>query len=390
MLEWCRYLLERGCKVDVISTDKTMVSKLRAIPDLHVIDFIYIPRDIRPVDDVRAFVQICSLLRREGYDVVHTYTETPGFIGRMAARFAGTPVILNHQGGWPVNKNSPLLQKIVYTSCEYLAILASSRNICVSHAEAQLAHELRIAPRRKLVTIVNGMNPDPFISATRNGAGERMRKALRIPADHLVIGNTGRLVPGKGNEILIRAMACLKSMTADVPFTLLLAGDGTDRQMLEEMTASLGIRKHVRFLGFVRDVPAFLAGIDIFVTPTLSEGLSISLLEAMATARPIVATSIPSNCELIEHGVNGLLAPVNSPERIAREIASYVRRPDLARQCGTASRKRVLEYYTLKRMFMETWGLYIDLLGEKLPDKVSAFGLNKQDVRALHTSIKEN
>jgi glycosyltransferase involved in cell wall biosynthesis len=166
-------------------------------------------------------------------------------------------------------------------------------------------------------------------------------------------------------------MEHLKPSIAGVPFTLLLAGDGPDQGKLEELVNSLGLGEQVRFLGFRTDIPSFLAGLDIFVSPTLREGLSISLLEAMAAAKPIVATSILPNAELIEDEVTGLRVPLRDPEQIARAIARFVREPELARSCGMAARRRVLGSYTIDRMFQETWDLYVDLLSAKQPKKSS-------------------
>jgi len=364
MLKWCEYLLERGHTVDVLSTDKTMVSELRKLPDIQVFDSIFIPREIRPIADLRAFLQIYFLLLRNRYDVVHTYTETPGFLGRIAARLAGVPVIVNHQGGWPINEYSSLFERFLYTPLEYLAILASTKNICVSHAEVHMAHKLHIAPHRKLATIVNGINPDPFITASRNGAGKNIRTRLGIDDKHCLIGSTGRLVPVKDIGTLIRSLKLLKFLVPEIPVTLLLAGAGTDQDKLENLVSSLGLTKEVRFLGFVKDISEFLAGIDIFVTTSLSEGLSISLLEAMAAARPIVASSILPNTELIEHAVTGLIVPVKSPDKTARAIARFIQKPDLAQKCAKQARERILKDYTIDRMFQETWNLYNDLLNE--------------------------
>jgi glycosyltransferase involved in cell wall biosynthesis len=285
----------------------------------------------------------------------------------MAARLAGAPST-HHQAGWAINEFSSLLKRVVYTPFEYLAVLASTKTICVSHADAQQARQFHVAPQHKLVTICNGIEPQPFIDATQNEAGEMMRRELGVPKGHLVIGNTGRLAQQKDNETLIRAMALLKSFTAGAPFILLLAGEGPDRQKLKDLVRSLELGEQVRLLGFRQDIPNFLAGLDIFVNPSLWEGLSISMLEAMAAARPIVTTSILPNAELIEHEVTGLLVLPRSPEHIAQAIARFVREPELAQSCGIAARQRVLEEYTIDRMFQETWDLYLDLLSEKQPE----------------------
>jgi glycosyltransferase involved in cell wall biosynthesis len=365
LLRWCPYLLSRGWQVDILATDPFWVSELEKIPGLKVIEDIYIPRNIAPVRDLYALGQLLALIRRERYDVVHTYTATPGFLGRIAARLIDVPVILHHQAGWTVTDFSSLRERILYTPLEHLATLASTKGICVSHAVEQQGRQLRIAPPNKLVVICNGVEPQPFIAATQNGGRELLRRELGFSDDHLLIGNTGRLSPQKDNGPLIQAMAYLRSLIPDVPFTLLLAGDGPDRQKLEELVCSLELGEQVRLLGFRSDIPTFLAGLDIFVNPSLWEGLSISLLEAMAAAKPIVTTSILPNAELIEHEVTGLLVPPRASEQIAQAIARFAQEPELAHSCGIAARQRVLESYTIERMFQETWDLYLNLLSEK-------------------------
>lgn len=371
LVRWCEYLLSRGWQVDVLATHPMVVAELARIPGLKVIESIYIPRDIAPIRDVQAFIQLLLLFHQQSYDVVHTYTATPSFLGRVAARLVGVPVILHHQAGWTITDFSSPLERVLYTPLEYLATLVSTKSICVSHAVAQQARQLHIAPEHKLVTISNGIESQPFIAATKNGAGKTYRHKFGVPSDHLLIGNTGRLAPQKDNDTLIRAMVCLKSLIGNVPFTLLLAGDGPDRQKLEDLVHSLGLGKQVRFLGFRRDIPAFLAGLDVFVSPSFREGLSISLLEAMAAARPIVTTSILPNAELIEHEVTGLLVPPRSPRQVAEAIARFAREPGLAQGCAIAARQRVMEHYTIDRMFQETWNLYTGLLNEKRPGRAS-------------------
>ena len=371
LLRWCKYLLLRGWQADILATDPFWVSELKKIPGLRVIEDIFIPRSIAPVADLQAGSQLLSLMRRERYDVVHTYTATAGFLGRLAARLANVPVILHHQAGWTVTEFSSWRQRVLYTPLEYLATLVSTKAICVSHAVEQQGRQLKIAPPNKLVVICNGIEPQPFISATQNGCRNLLRRELGFSENHLLMGNTSRLSPQKDIGSLLQAMVHLRSLIPDVPFTLLLAGDGRDRQQAEELVHSLELSKHVRLLGFRNDIPTFLAGLDIFVNPSLWEGLSISLLEAMAAAKPIVTTTILPNAELIEHEITGLLVPPKAPEQIAQAIARFVLEPKLARSCAMAARRRVLECYTIDRMFQETWDLYLNFLSEKQPERMT-------------------
>lgn len=364
LLRWCRYLLSRNVQVDVLVTDPYVVEVFQQIPEINVIDTIMIQRDIDLGKQIRAFRQLLALLQQEQYDVVHTYTATPGFIGRITARLANVPVVLHHQAGWAVNEFSTLTERIIYTPLEYIATLASTRTICVSHADAINARTFRVAPLFRLVTICNGIDPEPFIAATQSNR-QPLRQELGIADDCLIIGNTGRLAQQKDNETLIRSLVPLKRMLNGRSFVLLLAGTGPDRQPLEELAHMLGLTSHVQFLGFRNDIPDFLASLDIFASPSLWEGLSISIMEAMAASRPIVTTTILPNAELIEPEVTGLLVPPRQPEEVAQAIARFAHDPALAQRCATAACERVTSAYTIDRMFDETWELYVDLLARK-------------------------
>lgn len=370
LLRWCRYLVQKGSTVEVLTTDAATISKLRKIVGVRVIDSIYIPREISPRANIRTIFQLLVLMRARKYQVVHTYTATPGFLGRMAARLVGVPVILHHQISWNGADFTSLPKKIFYRPLEALATLASTRSICVSHATVDQARKYHLTPLRKLVTICNGIDPTTYLEAD-SSTRQAIRQEFGISEDTLVIGNTGRLRPQKDNQTLIRAMPHLKSLMPSRPFVLLLAGDGPDRLMLEGIVHSLGISDQVKLLGFRSDIPAFQNSLDVFVNPSLWEGLSISLMEAMAAAKPIVTTSIPPNAELIEHERTGLLVPPKSPKQVAEAIARFVREPELAQRCAKAARERVLKHYTIDRMFQETWDLYVDLLAKWQSESVA-------------------
>ncbi len=371
-LEWSKFLLRQGWQVDVLSTDPTSIAVLRATPGVRVISHIYIPREVALMRDMLSLWQLMRFIRREGYTVVHTGMTTSGFVGRLAAWLARTPIIVHDAQGWPVTAFSPLLEKIVFAPLSYLAGMLSTRVICASHSTAAQASEFHTCPRHKLTVICNGIDPSPFMQAVERDAGRQWRKELHIEEGVLVIGNANRLAPQKDNATLIRAMVHLPALLPGVPFVLLLAGDGPERQQLEALVQALALSNQVRLLGFRRDIPAFIAALDIFVNPSLWEGLSISLLEAMAAARPIVTTTIPPNAELISHEETGLLTEPQAPEQIAQAIARFVHDPELARRCREAAQQRVIQYYTIERMLDETWILYSHLLRTSRTQTVSS------------------
>jgi glycosyltransferase involved in cell wall biosynthesis len=315
LIEWCRFLVDNGSDVHVLSTDTKTIAELRKIPHISIVDWINIPRDVAPVKDGRALAQMWRLMQRECYDVVHTHTSTPGVLGRTAAWIANVPVRFHSAHGWPVTEFSGLKAKLLFTPLENLAARLATRVICVSHAAIAQGARFHLAPTDKMVAVCNGIDPEPFLTPSPSASG-RLRDELGRPADALIVGSCGRLAAQKDYPTLIRAMPFLKRLV-DRPLFLALAGEGPDKHALQRLSQSLGLEDCVRFLGFREEVPEFLHGIDLFVSPSLWEGLSISIMEAMAAGKPIVTTNIPPNAELIVDEITGLLVPTRSPEALA-------------------------------------------------------------------------
>jgi glycosyltransferase involved in cell wall biosynthesis len=359
--EWCNFLLRRGCEVHVLSTDATARDELARVRSLVLLDGILIPRDVELVAQVKAAWQLFRLIARERFDVVHTHTSTPGVVGRIAAWLARTPVRLHTAHGWPVSEYSGFMARLVYGSIERFAGSLSTRVICVSHATQVRGLRYKLAPPQKLVTIRNGIDPTPFMTAHPDAA-ESLRRELGIAPTALLIGTTNRLAPQKDVKTLLRAVARLVELLGSREFVLLLAGEGSETPTLRQLCSSLDIERHVRFLGLRRDIPALLSALDVFVTTSLWEGLSVSVLEAMAAAKPIVATDIEANAEVIEHERTGLVVPVQSPQQVASAIARFAGDSSFAARCGADARRRLLESFTIDRMCAEEWQLYEKLL----------------------------
>jgi hypothetical protein len=141
-IEWAKFLVSQGWRVDVQSTDIQTVAALRSIPDLRVIDHIVIPRAVAFSQDIKALVQLLILMRRNRYDIVHTGMTTAGFVGRLAAWLAATPIILQDAQGWPATEYSSLPERLVYTPLSYVAGMLSTRVMCAGNATAALAYKL--------------------------------------------------------------------------------------------------------------------------------------------------------------------------------------------------------------------------------------------------------
>jgi glycosyltransferase involved in cell wall biosynthesis len=357
ILEWSKYLIQRGWAVDVLTTNELFKKRLGEIGGVRVIDHILIPRGIRLKRQVVALIRTARFMRRERYDVVHTYTANAGFVGRIAARIAGVSKIFHHQAGWPIYEASSSITRGIYGLLEFGAALCGSKCICVSHSVREEGRALLKIPGCRLVTVCNGIDPKRMIRRS-DSAKARLKERYGIPPDHLVLGNTSRLAPQKDNATLIHAVRELVQLPAALDCTLLLAGRGPEEHELARLIQELDLTRNVILCGHVEDIPNFVAGLDIFINPSLWEGLSISLLEAMAAEMPIITTAIGPNLELIRHRCTGLIVPPKDSAAIAGAVRLFASDRHLAESCARAARMSMLQTYTLRSMLSSTLRMY--------------------------------
>ncbi len=213
-------------------------------------------------------------------------------------------------------------------------------------------------PADQVAVIVNGLEPP--LAPADPPALAAVRAELGIGPDEAVVGVVGRLVPVKAYDDFLRAAALV---TKERPATrFLVIGDGPCAGALQELAHSLGIADRVVFTGFRRDVPALLPLLDVFVLSSLSEGLPLVLLEAMAAGRPVVSTAVGGVPEVIDNGVNGYLSVPQQPEELAGQILRVLGDPGLAHLLGENAQRRVQERFGIGRMVAATERLYRDLL----------------------------
>ncbi|MGH7173681.1 MAG: glycosyltransferase [Gemmataceae bacterium] len=268
-------------------------------------------------------------------DVIHTHDDRAHLYGTFAGRLARVPQILHSRHG-----RSPHLSRR-----QKLLVNAASRLIdhfvCVSEDIARLA-------------IQHGVRADR-VRSIRNGIDVR-RFAYRGPQPNGPSVLVARLSPEKDIDTLLRAVALV--VRHDAAFRLEIAGDGPCMPSLRQTSSALGLDERVRFLGSVRDVPALLARAGLFVLSSLTEGISLTLLEAMASGLPIVATRVGGNPEVVADGETGILVPPQNPPALAEALLRLRRQPD-ARVClGAAGRRRVETQFDIRRMVAEYETLY--------------------------------
>jgi len=297
-------------------------------------------------------IRMARLFRKLRPDIVHTRNWSC-IDAVVAARLAGVPVVIHGEHGRdaadPEGKNRRR-QRIR----RLLAPLVTEF-VAVSNDLARwLVEEVRI-PARKVFTIHNGVDTRSFSPDGRDSA----RHALGVPDGSIAIGTVGRLDPVKDHLGLIRAFF---RITSDPRVVLYIAGGGPCQSELERMIRSLGLIHRVHLLGERDDVAKILRGLDVFVLPSLGEGLSNTILEAMATGLPIVATRVGGNPELVLHELTGLLVEPRSSDSLVAALLRYVDDPGLRAAHGKAARDRTDSKFGLLPML----SAYHDLYGRHL------------------------
>jgi len=307
---------------------------------------------VRPLRDVACVWSLRRLIRAGRYDVVHAHGFKAALVARPAALFGGCRnrivTVHNHILYRDISSAKKLVHRVLERSLAPLA----TRIIAVSDSiRDELLAEYRLDPGR-VVTIHNGIDLSPFLTLPPRAAA---REALDLREDALVIGTAGRFAEQKGLRYLLDAAPAVAE-SRDIVFVL--GGDGPLRDDLVARAEATGLGDRIRFPGFVRDVPGLLAAIDVYVQPSLSEGLSIALIEAMAAARPIVATTAGGSPEIVVDGVTGLLVPPAEPGSLAKALGRLLDDAELRDSMARAGRERALAEFERDSMVTRTLALY--------------------------------
>ena len=300
----------------------------------------------------RAVARLAGELRGWGASVVHGYLLHGNLLGTLAARVARAPVALASKrslDAYPMGLDR--------WNCRVTNRLAD----CVTaNAEAvrQHVHAEEGCPLDKIVVIPNGVDLGRF----RNGAMAAPVSLTELPAGP-ILGSVGRLSPKKGQATLLEAAALVLRRRPDAAFVL--AGDGPQRAELGAHAERLGLNGQLRFLGLLEDPVPLLARMSVFVLPSHMEGMSNALLEAMAAGRPVVATDVGGNREVVLDGVTGLLVPPRDSGRLAAALLALLEDPARAVRMGAAGRARVHAHFSAATMTRRLEDLYRGLLARK-------------------------
>lgn len=351
---------EECFEVDVLTTDEVFHSVLKE-NGIGIINLDVIWRDIKPLRDLRGLYKLWNFLRKSDYDIVHTHTSKAGFVGRFAAKLAGIKHIVHTVHGFAFHEESSWLTLKVYSFLERIAAYFCDRIVTVSKFHREWALRLNIGTKRKVVAIPNGLSD---LRAKPTRSREEVRTELGLDENTLMFFTPGRLANQKGLDYLLHALPMVREKLS-TPFKLFLAGTGPLQDELYQLASELNLKDEVEILGFRTDIGDLLAASDVVVLPSLREGLSIALLEAMAAAKPIVTTTIGSNLEASNNGRAAVLVAPKDSKALADALVDLLAKPILMADKANEARRLFEECYAEKLMLNSYINLYENLMSEK-------------------------
>lgn len=337
-------LVKAGHEVTVLVGSGSHVTEFdsRGIPYRSIPSLV---REISPVTDLKALGEIKRALRDIRPDVVATHSSKAGLVGRMAAKSLGIPSTFTAHG-WAFAEGVPDRSRKLYASIERFAAKRCSLIFTVSEADRQLALRNHVGTEAQLVTIHNGM-PD-IEPGLRANPGTSPPKIVMV----------ARFEEQKDQPTLLRALAKLR----DLEWSLELIGDGPKRQTCEELAKELHIAERVEFCGARPDVPARLAGAQIFALVSNWEGFPLSTLEAMRAGLPVVVSDVGGSAEAIVPGKTGMTVPRGDADAVAGALRELIADPSKRIAMGAEARRHYEDRFSFNAMFEKIVGAYRSLV----------------------------
>jgi glycosyltransferase involved in cell wall biosynthesis len=358
-------LAERGYETTLVAGDVAKGEESMAfVAESAGVEVVRLPglsREISPVRDLLAALRVAREIRRTRPHILHTHTAKAGAIGRAAAVLAGRArpqVVIHTYHGHVLNGYFGLVGTSVFRAIERILARFSDALVAVSPQVRDDLVALDVAPAQRFAVVRLGIDLEPRVQTTVDAA--ELRRRLGIGSERFVVGWFGRMTAVKRTDDLIDVLVALHRR--DIDACVLLVGDGTDRERLEQRARDGGVARDVFFLGYQKDVASWYALADAVVLTSVNEGTPVTIIEALAAGRPVVTTNVGGVADVVRDGIDGFLVEVGDTEGMATRLAEIAVDPRVGRRLAASGRDRVLSRYAIARLVDDIDRLYRSML----------------------------
>ncbi|MGA9117925.1 MAG: glycosyltransferase family 4 protein [Bacteroidota bacterium] len=319
-------------------------------------------RSIHPFHDFLAFLKIWSYLRHDDYAIVHTHSSKAGFLGRLAARLAGVPVVTHTIHGLPFHEYQNPVLRSVFVLAEKIGMTLSNKVVAVTHTIVDKAIAAGVGKREKFVVVRSGFEMESFAVTPEQTAV--VRSSLGLSRDDLVVGKIARFSKLKGHNYLLEAIPRVIEQVPNAKF--LLVGSGELEAMVRTQVQQRGLSPYIVFAGLVEQehIPAMISTMDVVVHTSLLEGLARVLPQALSMRKPVISFDIDGAHEVIASGTTGYLVSPGDSQQLAEKIIAVLKDVGRARKMGEAGYNMVAHDWTKRGMVEGIDRVYFAMLCE--------------------------
>jgi glycosyltransferase involved in cell wall biosynthesis len=314
-------------------------------------------REISPLRDALAVFRLAALIRQVRPAILHTHTAKAGTVGRIAALLAGgarPPIVIHTFHGHVLRGYFSPAKTAFFRVLERMLAKVTTVLIAVSPEVRDDLVSLGVAPVEKFAVVRLGIELEERVRCEE--PREEIRRRLGIPPERFVVGWLGRMTGVKQTTDLLDALGDLRGR--DVDASVLLVGDGPDRDGFERRAHELGLIRHCLFLGYQEQVAPWYAAMDAVALPSGNEGTPVTVIEALAAGRPVVAYGVGGVPDVVRDGIDGFVVTPGDTGELALRLADLAADPELRARMGAAGRDRVLERYGVRRLLDDVDRLY--------------------------------
>ncbi|MDQ7026629.1 MAG: glycosyltransferase family 4 protein [Anaerolineae bacterium] len=341
-----------------LGEDDNMVD-IAANYGVETIELQHLDRTVNPLTAWRGFWQLYRLIKEKKPHIVHTHTTTAGFLGRLAARMAGVPVVVHTMHVHPFRGYYNRFRTQVFIFVERWGAYLSDSIITLSEGlRKELSQTYHITSRNRITVLPIGFDLQAFADSKRHQGD--FRQTWDILADAPLVGIIGRLLPVKNHSLFLQAAKHIHAQNPSIRFVIV--GDGDDRLSLEQQSRAMGLSDVVTFTGWQRQMDAIYRDLDVLVISSLNEGTPVPIIEALAANCPVVATDVGGIAELLDGGKWGKLVPSGHVEALCRAILDTLEQPPDTRE----AQETMLRRYSIDRLAQDIDSLYRGLLAKKI------------------------